>query len=120
MPVSSGSMWTNCDEVQQAVQPPHGTSDPFSPRIAPFIWVTQDAKSPAAKSCPSLAFPSAIGVLRSRYRRAWVSYSKDRRVHRSCARRPTRLGPLAAGPAQLPVRLRRAASRPKSIPVWIV
>jgi len=45
-------MCTNWDEVQQAVQPLHGTSDPRSPRIAACIPTTHDEKSPAATSAP--------------------------------------------------------------------
>lgn len=56
--ISSGSMWMNFDEVQQAVQPPHGTSDPFSPRIAPCVSITHDEKSPAGKGRSS----SILGV----------------------------------------------------------
>lgn len=47
--VSSGPMWMNCDEVQQAVQSPHGTSDPRFPRREASIPFNQGEKSPAAK-----------------------------------------------------------------------
>lgn len=86
--VSSGSMWTNCDEVQHAVQPAHGTSDAFSPRIAPCISVTHDAKSPAAKSRPSLACSSVTGALRRQVKRCVRIVFESRRCARSSARRP--------------------------------
>ena len=45
--VSSGPMWMNCDDVQQAVQPPHGTSDPCSPRSARCMPASHAEKLPA-------------------------------------------------------------------------
>jgi hypothetical protein len=61
--VSSGPMCTNWDEVQQAVQPLHGTSDPRSPRIAACIPTTHDEKSPAGRSRSALVSWSSM-VLR--------------------------------------------------------
>src|SRR3954465_4280501 len=53
--VSSGSMCTKCEDVQQAVQPSHGTSASRSPRRAACMAVSQAEKSPAARSSsPSL------------------------------------------------------------------
>src|SRR2546426_5820693 len=57
--VSSGPMWMNCDEVQQAVQPSHGTSAPCSPRMAPCIATTHEEKSPAARS-PCVSCPTSV------------------------------------------------------------
>ena len=47
--VSSGPMWTNCDDVQQAVQPPHGTSEPAHPGGRVCIPASQAEKPPAAR-----------------------------------------------------------------------
>ena len=47
---SSGSMRTNCDDVQHAVQPLQGTSLPPSPRSAACMPVSQIEKSPASRS----------------------------------------------------------------------
>jgi hypothetical protein len=46
--VSSGAMWTNCDDAQHAVQPSHGTSASRSPRSAAWMSTNQDEKSPAS------------------------------------------------------------------------
>ena len=51
--VSSGAMWMNCAAVQQAVQPPQGTSDPRSPRSAARIPASHAEKSPAARASSS-------------------------------------------------------------------
>jgi hypothetical protein len=55
--VSSGAMWTNCDDVQHAVQDPHGTAESPVPRIAPRAAPSHAAKSPAARPGAS---PSAL------------------------------------------------------------
>src|SRR4051794_39082223 len=47
-------MWTNCDDVQQAVQVPHGTSASSSPRSAACMPSSHVEKSPAGSS-PSIA-----------------------------------------------------------------
>ena len=44
---SSGSMWTNCDEVQHAVHVPQGTSESASPRSAACIPSSHCPNSPA-------------------------------------------------------------------------
>ena len=60
---SSGSMGTNCDDVQQAVQPSHGTSEPCSPRIASCTCWSQAEKSPASSSASSRpSLRSMLGV----------------------------------------------------------
>src|SRR5436190_23259041 len=43
-------MWTNCDDVQHAVQPLQGTSESRSSRSAARIPAIHDEKSPAASS----------------------------------------------------------------------
>src|SRR3989442_1110202 len=53
---SSEAMWMNCDDVQHAVQPLHGTSESRSWRKAACIPPSHDAKSPAARSSPSASF----------------------------------------------------------------
>jgi len=58
--VSSGPMCTNCDEVQHAVQPLHGTSAARSPRIALRVSIIHDEKSPASNSGSSLDASSAM------------------------------------------------------------
>ena len=58
---SSGSMWTNCDEVQQAVHPSQGTADSSPSRIAPSTEPSQAEKSPASTSPSS---PSDLRTLR--------------------------------------------------------
>src|SRR6185436_13998115 len=40
-------MWTNCDDVQHAVQPSHGTEDACSPLSAPCISTIHVEKRPA-------------------------------------------------------------------------
>src|SRR5438067_1040026 len=45
--VSSGSMWTNCDDRQQAVHVPQGTSASCSPRSAACMPSSHVEKSPA-------------------------------------------------------------------------
>ena len=51
--VSSGAMWTNWDDVQQAVQPAHGTSESWVPARAACIPASQDEKSPASRASSS-------------------------------------------------------------------
>ena len=48
--LSCGPMWMNCDDVQHAVQLPHGTSDGRSPRSAACMPATHEEKSPAGRS----------------------------------------------------------------------
>src|SRR5581483_8496699 len=47
---SSGATCTNWEDVQHAVQSPHGTSATAPERIAPRMLSSQVAKSPAARS----------------------------------------------------------------------
>src|SRR5437763_1491976 len=50
--VSSGSMWTNCDDVQQAVQAPQGTAAAAPSRSAATMAASHGAKSPAGRWRP--------------------------------------------------------------------
>src|SRR6202011_1113700 len=92
--VSSGPMWMNWDEVQQAVQPSHGTSDPRSPRIAPCISTIQVENSPASRSGP---LPK-------------VSSSAMDAPYRAKAVRTPQAG---AGPSDGPSDRRRRTSNPR-------
>src|SRR4051812_10875549 len=56
--VSSGAMGTNCDDVQQAVQVPHGTTDSPAPRMAARISASHDEKSPAGSAPSAPASPA--------------------------------------------------------------
>lgn len=57
--VSSGPMCMNYGDVQHAVQPSHGTSDPHSPRIAACIAASHAENSPAGKFLTTQAPRSA-------------------------------------------------------------
>ena len=57
--VSSGPMWTNCEDVQHAVQRPQGTSPSRSPLIASLIAGTHVTSEPAS----SLSSLSLSGLL---------------------------------------------------------
>ena len=52
--VSSGAMCTNCDDVQHAVQPSHGTFAARSPRMAATMSVAHAANEPASRSVSSM------------------------------------------------------------------
>src|SRR5262249_9583137 len=62
---SCGPMCTNCDDLQHAVHPPQGTSEPPRPSIASLTWASQAEKSPAGSS--SLMAPSTVRRTRLRY-----------------------------------------------------
>jgi hypothetical protein len=59
---SSGLMWTNCEEVQQAVHVPHGTSASCSALQAACRSLSHDENGPAARGRPSASGPSS-GIL---------------------------------------------------------
>jgi len=52
--VSSGPMCTNCDDVQHAVQPSHGTFAARSPRMAATMSAAHTANEPASRSVSSV------------------------------------------------------------------
>ena len=61
--VSSGAMWMNCEDVQQAVQLPQGTSASCAPLIASRIAGTHSASEPASSLSPlSSIGPSMLSL----------------------------------------------------------
>jgi hypothetical protein len=61
---SSGEMWTNCDEVQQAVQLPQGTSEVPSFLMTSWIIPNQVESRPASRGVASFTWTSHCHAIR--------------------------------------------------------